>query len=174
MKNLDLKIRISEEDNRRIQYCQEKLGLTKSEVIRKAVKDLEQAIIVQERKSAHDSRIYIEETHRKATGYYSILSWNRGELIEIISQQLDRDSAAEREIAAERMVERLDMGESITFGKDYVSTYRVGSPEDLINADIYRELENKETDALPPLDYNRTKAILEEYRKNHADKKIDD
>lgn len=39
-KNLSTRIRLSEEDVRRLEYCSEQTGLTKAEIIRQGIKEV--------------------------------------------------------------------------------------------------------------------------------------
>ena len=39
-KTLNTRIRLSEEDVKRLEYCSEKTGLTKAEIIRKGIKEV--------------------------------------------------------------------------------------------------------------------------------------
>ena len=166
-KDKDLKIRISDKDIENLNFCQKQLNISKSKIVRLAIEKLSNEIKQERGMKNMKNRIYIEEVKREETGYHAMNVWNREELVEIIQHQLDANNEDERVAIAEKMVEKIDAGESVTLGKVFVSEYRIGTSEDIEEANKEMNAFNAELDAMPMPDLEELTKLTAEYKKNH-------
>ena len=164
-KDKDLKIRISDKNLEDLIFCQTQLNISKSAVVRLAIENLSIKIKQERGMNNMKNRMYVEKVNRKETGYSAINAWSRDELVEVIQHQLS-GSEDERLAVAEKMVEKIDAGESITLGKAYISEYSVATEENIAEAKREKDALDAELDAMPMPDFEALAELTAKYKKN--------
>lgn len=145
-KDQTFKLRLSETDVSKLDYCKEATGRSRAEVIRQGIDEIAEKIKNDERNKIDTvNRLYVEEVTRASVGYSEKFIINRDELIESL---INGGSGTEQERAftAGIMAESIDSGKEITQGQKYVSKFRIATDEEIAE---YKDRKEEEIDELP-------------------------
>lgn len=140
------KLRLSETDINKLDYCKQTTGRSRSEVIRQGIDEITEKIKKDERnKREIMNRLYVEEVTRASVGYSEKFIMNRDELIESLING-GNGTEQERIFTASIMVESIDAGKEITQGQKYISKYRIATEEEIAE---HKRQDEEEIDKIP-------------------------
>lgn len=126
--NDTIKIRISKEDLDKINYCKEKLNISKSEVIRLGIDTIYKE--TQKKEKVKEKIMYIETTERKDIGYFDQTTWTESELMGILINSIPESTPENKEKTAKKLLNQLKENGKLEIGTLYVSKYRIATEKE--------------------------------------------